>query len=209
MPADFKDSVSYRNIFYLDNFINWSHYVQPAVQHIYPRIGYEIAIDHRQQLNKNGYQFLASARVFLPSFGNHSIVLSGSFQQTDTNNVVFVNRFALSRGYPGFYYSRMWRISGNYHFPIAYPDFGIAQIIYFQRLRGNLFYDLTRVYSQNKLKTADLRSSGAELFFDTKWWNQLPVTFGVRFSYLTDYQIAGTTQTSFEVILPVNLIPRR
>lgn len=207
--ADYnKDSFPAEKVVYLSHFLNWSHYRQQSLQQIYPKLGYVVSLNHRHQLNETGYQFLADGALFLPSFGNHSIVLTGSFQETDTNNVVFTNRFSISRGYPGFYYSRMWKVGGNYHFPIAYPDFGFADLVYFKRLRGNLFYDFTRVYSRNKLRSADLRSTGAELFFDTRWWNQLPVTFGFRYSYLLDSDFAGTGQSFFELILPVNLIPK-
>ncbi|HEU0064944.1 MAG TPA: hypothetical protein VFQ58_07930, partial [Flavisolibacter sp.] len=189
------------------HFLDWAHYTQQAIQNIYPKLGYVLSLNHRHQLNESGYQFLANGEIFLPSFGNHSIVLTGSFQETDTNNVVFTNRFSIARGYPGYYFSRMWRVSGNYNFPIAYPDFGFADLVYFKRLRGNLFYDFSRVYSNNKLRTLDLRSTGAEFFFDTQFWNELPVTFGFRYSYLLDYRLTGSSSSYFEVILPVNLIP--
>jgi hypothetical protein len=209
IPAGiFKDSLKADNVTYLQHFLTWSQYLPQAIQHIYPKLGYTISLNHRHLLSGSGYQFLGSTQVFLPSFGNHSIVLSGSFQETDTSNRVFVNRFANSRGYPGYYFSRMWRLSGNYHFPIAYPDWGFGNLVYFLRLRGNIFYDFTRSYSKNKLKYIDLRSSGAELFFDTKWWNQLPVSFGFRYSYLLDYQLTRDAKSYFEIILPVNLIPR-
>jgi hypothetical protein len=148
--------------------------------------------------------------LYLPSFGNHSIVINGSFQETDTNNVVFSNRFPNSRGYDEYYFSRMWKVAANYHFPIVYPDFGFANIIYLQRLRGNLFYDYTRVYSNKKTASANLRSVGGELFFDTKWWNQLPVSFGFRVSHLLDDGFAPQDRKGnnwFEFILPLNLIP--
>jgi hypothetical protein len=44
--------------------------------------------------------------------------------------------------------------------------------------------------------------------FDTRWWNQLPVSFGVRYSYLLDAKPAGIRNPNvFEFIMPVNLIP--
>ena len=58
---------------------------------------------------------------------------------------------------------------------------------------------------------ANLRSIGGELYFDTKWWNQLPVSFGLRVSHLLDNGfIKGDTKGStwFEFILPVNLVQR-
>ncbi|HEU4469982.1 MAG TPA: hypothetical protein VFR58_02770, partial [Flavisolibacter sp.] len=206
----YKDSFDLRGVSYLHHFLGWSHYLPMAVQHIYPRFGYTLSGAHRHLLNDDGFQFFGLAQLFLPSVRNHSIVLAGSWQETDTLNTTFSNRFAFSRGYVDFYFSRMRRFSANYHFPIAYPDFGIASIVYFQRLRGNLFYDFTRVFSADKRQSADLRSVGGELFFDTRWWNQQPVSFGLRLSYLLDRGFsAADTKGSyyFEFVLPVNLIP--
>lgn len=206
----FKDSAR-GHYMYLHNFVSWSHYLPMARQHIYPKFGYTISAADRRLLNEKGFQFLGSTQLFLPSFGNHSIVLSASWQETDTNNVVFSNRFANSRGYDDYYFSRMWRVGANYHFPIFYPDFGFANLIYLQRMRGNLFYDFTKVYSNNKLAARNLKSVGTEIYFDTKVWNELPVSFGVRVSHLLDNGFSPADRkgnTWVEFIVPVNLIPQ-
>lgn len=203
------DSLSVTNN-YLRHFISWAHYLPSARQHIYPKFGYTLSGSYRHLLNKNGFQFIGSGQLFLPSFGNHSIVLTGSWQETDTNNIVFSNRFANSRGYDEYYFSRMWRTGANYAFPIFYPDFGFGNIFYLQRLRGNLFYDFTKVYSKNKKASRNLRSTGVEIYFDSKIWNELPVSFGVRASYLLDDGFTPNDKkgkTWFEFILPLSLIP--
>ena len=217
-PSGFsKDSMFTQNATYLSHVLSWSHYLPMAVQHIYPKLGYAAAVRYENLLSRKGYQFLANAQVFLPSIANHSIVITGSFQQTDTTtfhntgmvDILFSNRFANSRGYDDYYLSRMWKVGGNYHFPIAYPDFGIASIVYFQRLRGNVFYDYTRVYSNDKSLYRNMKSVGGELFFDTKWWNQQPVSFGFRISHLLDNGFSANDRKGnnwFEFILPVSLI---
>jgi hypothetical protein len=199
-----------RNQTYFSHFINWANYLPMAVQHIYPKFGYTLSVRHSHLLTRNQYQFLSNAQLFLPSFANHSIVITGSFQQTDTNSLVFTNRFANSRGYEDYYLTRMWKAGVNYHFPIFYPDFGIANIVYFQRLRGNAFYDYARVYSNDKSRFRNLRSVGGELYFDTKWWNQQPVSFGFRVSHLLDKGLLSSDRKGsnfFEFILPVSLLP--
>ncbi|MEI2755104.1 MAG: hypothetical protein V9F46_01490 [Chitinophagaceae bacterium] len=53
------------------------------------------------------------------------------------------------------------------------------------------------------------RSVGGEIYFDTRWWNQYPLTFGFRVSHLLDRdQFDLSRGTLFEVILPVSIIPR-
>jgi hypothetical protein len=45
-------------------------------------------------------------------------------------------------------------------------------------------------------------SVGGEIYFDTKWWNQYPLSFGFRYSYLLDNELAGPTQKGvFEFVL--------
>ena len=83
--------------------------------------------------------------------------------------------------------------------------------MYLLRVRTNFFYDQASVndpvltgISQPQM----FRSAGNELFFDTKWWNQLPVSFGIRYARLLDNDIfGGSRKNRWEFILPVNLIP--
>jgi len=213
MPTGiFKDSMEAVSKSYLRHFISWSQYVQKAVQDIYPKFGYTFSGNLRHWLD-GGYSFMHNAQwllngqIFLPSINNHSIVLTGSYQRVDTNSYTFSNRFALSRGYDDYYFQKMWRLSANYHFPIFYPDAGFANLVYLSRLRGNIFYDYSTVYtggfSHDELTPYMLRSTGAELYFDTKWWNSYPLTFGIRYSYLIDADLVGVGKSVFEVLVPI------
>jgi hypothetical protein len=206
-----KNLFSTINFSYLYHFLTWGQQAEMAPQHIYPKLGYNLSFNYRHAITKyTSWQPLITGSVYLPGFAaTHSIVLTGAFQETDTLNTLFGNRFPFSRGYNEAYFSRMWKMSGNYHFPIVYPDFGFANILYLQRIRGNVFYDLTRVYSLNKSTTRDQRSIGGEIYIDTKWWNQYPLTFGFRVSRLLDNDFYTRSQgTVFEFILPVSIIPR-
>lgn len=196
---------------YLSHSINWTQQLPRAVQQIFPKFGYTFNLSHRHLLGQNGFQFLGGARVYLPSIRNQSLVVAANWQETDTANVVFSNRFANSRGYNDYFFSRMWRVTGNYHMPLFYPDWGFGNILYFLRVRSNLFYDYTRVYSRTKSVTREQRSVGGEIYFDTKWWNALPVSLGFRVSRLLDNDFSGSRpagSTIFEFVVPVDLIPR-
>jgi hypothetical protein len=208
----FKDSIGNSSFSYLQHFMSWSQQVQRAVQHIFPRLGYAFSATYRHAITKyEGNQFISYGTVYVPGFvSNHNIVFTGSFQQRDTlGQVGFGNRFAYSRGYTGRYFSRMWRLSANYHSPVWHMDWGFGNILYIQRIRGNAFYDFTKVYSRDKKQTRDQRSVGGEIYFDTKWWNQYPLTFGFRVSKLLDRdQFDGFKGMVYEFIMPVSIIPR-
>ena len=102
----------------------------------------------------------------------------------------------------------MIKAGAEYHFPVVYPDWGFASIVYFQRIRANFFYDFTRINDfnrQGKFVAANFRSLGTELFFDTKWWNQQPLSFGIRYSYLLDASNQGVGKNQWSFILPIEL----
>ena len=197
------------NTDYLRHFISITQQLPRATQHIFPKLGYGFSMEQRHRLMAKGFQYNGNARLYLPGLlKNNSIVLTGSYQLRDTGSIAFSNRFSNARGYHDYNLSKMWRASANYHFPIAYPDWGFGQAIYFLRVRPNLFFDYSKVYSKNKKTTRNQHSTGAELFFDTKVLNQLPVTFGFRYSRLLNDQLLGKTNRNvWEIIVPVNLIP--
>ncbi len=208
----YKDSLGNTSFSYLSHAISWSEQIQRAVQHIYPRFAYAAAASYRHAISRyEARQFNGSASLYVPGLlSTHNLLLNASFQERDTlGEVSFGNRFAYSRGYTGRYFTRMWKVAANYHLPLWCPDWGVGNILYIQRIRMNLFYDFTKVYSTDKKQTRDQRSVGGELFADTKWWNQYPLTFGIRVSQLLDRdQFDGFKGTFFEFVMPVSIFPR-
>ncbi len=207
----YKDTFSTVRFSYLHHFLSWGQQTEMARQHIFPKWGYALSGNLRHAITSyTSWQWLLGASAYLPGVTpSHSLVLTGAFQETDTLTALFSNRFPYPRGYNAVYAARMWRISANYHFPILYPDWGFGNILYLQRIRGNAFYDLGKIYSRNKLFSLDQRSTGGEIYIDTKWWNQYPLTFGFRVSYLLDNDLSVPGRAvSYEFILPVSILPR-
>jgi hypothetical protein len=152
---------------------------------------------------------LNSAFYFPGLAPNHSIVFQASYQHRDTlQQYNFSNSFPISRGYSDLDFPRMWKVGGNYHFPIAYPDRGFGNIVYLLRLRGNVFYDYSEVKSLRTGIAYPFRTVGGELYFDTKWWNQLALSIGIRYSRLMDNELVGLSPNQYEIVLPVNLLSR-
>jgi hypothetical protein len=208
----YKDSLVPRNFAYLNSYISFSHQSQQARQQIYPRLAQSVYLNyHRTITDVLANQFLASAYLYLPGIAfTNSLVLGGAFQQRDKfNSAGFSNGFPFSRGYTANNFYSMYRFSVNYHFPLVYPDRGLGNIVYFQRIRANGFYDYTHVqdyYVNGSIFQAPFRSYGTEIYFDTKWWNQLPISFGIRYSRLIDPDILGRGPNQWEFILPINLL---
>ncbi|NCT95234.1 MAG: hypothetical protein GXC72_12475 [Chitinophagaceae bacterium] len=189
--------------------ISYTGVIARARQHIFPRWGQAITLQYRGMLNNyTARQLLATGTVYLPGLGaNHHLVLTGAYQGRDTmRQYAYTDQFPFARGYAAVNYPRMWKLGLNYHFPLVYPDWGLGQVVYLMRVRANLFYDHTQVQSLRTGARLRYNSVGGELFFDTRWWNQHPVTLGVRYSYLLNSALSGGRGTGFwEWVLPVSL----
>lgn len=195
------------SFYYLNHFIRWRASARMAPQHIVPRKAIDANIQFKHAVNgSEAWQLLAQLAVNLPSvFPTHGFVLTGSYQRRDTAvRYLYANQFPFSRGYtvkPD--YPVMYKVSGNYLLPLAYPDFGVAHIVYFSRIRATLFYDNTIVQSL-RLQTSRIYASiGAEVWFDTRWWNQFPLSFGLRFSRVLNEGFVNEPAGRFEFLLPV------
>ena len=208
----YKDTLGKTSYSYINNFFTISNQIQKAKQNIFPRFAQSLSLGYKRALtNFKGSQFVANANLYLPGFlTNHNIVINTAYLKKDTiGQLNFSSSFPFSRGYQAENLHEMIKWGANYHLPLFYPDAGFANIVYFLRVRANLFYDHTRVndfFTNGRPFNANFRSTGAELYFDTKWWNEASVNFGIRYSYLLDNdRFGGTGSSRWELILPVNI----
>ncbi len=208
-------NVTVRDINYLNSFISYRIQGQQAVQHILPRWALNTSLRYRNVVNLPGSatQLIGIASVNVPSFfRTHNITFSGAFQQINTNyNPVFSNALPFARGYSVVPYTRllplMYRGSAGYHAPIVYPDWGFANLVYFRRVRTQLFYDHAVATNFDNSLNFNFKSVGGELWFDTRLWNEFELSFGIRYSRLLDYEIAGATQPDrIEFMLPLTFL---
>jgi hypothetical protein len=212
-----KNVFDNKAIKYANAFFSFSNVNRKARQHINPRWAQSISLSYRDAFTfRDSRKFVANASLFFPGLAvNHSLVFNGSYQKRDTLSDLFSNTFSYARGYEALSTRRMYKWGVNYHFPLFYPDWGIGGLLFFQRIRANAFFDynsaLARVRFTNgttSLEEIKGRSTGAELYFDTKIWSALPVSFGVRFSHLLDVDLLNpAAKNRWEIIIPIGLIP--
>jgi hypothetical protein len=208
----YKDSFNTHPFEYINPYLSLVHQSRQAQQQVYPRFAQALYMSYDRAVTSfQANQFLASGFLYLPGLDyTHSLLLAGAFQQRDSlRNARFSNGFPFSRGYSAENFYQMWRFSANYQLPLFHPDWGFGNIIYFLRLRANLFYDYTHArdfYTNRSIYTGEFRSYGSELYFDTKWWNQLAISFGIRYSHLLDRDFEGRGPNQWELILPLNLL---
>ncbi|MFK7982133.1 MAG: hypothetical protein AB8G86_19290 [Saprospiraceae bacterium] len=112
--------------------------------------------------------------------------------------------FFYSRGYENAPNDETYRIAFNYALPLAYPDWGFGGLTYFKRIRANLFYDMGSVKINGE--TSNLNSYGAELIFDNTFLNLMPISIGLRQSFLLDTDVLNPDRgNSFEVFVTTSL----
>jgi hypothetical protein len=198
---------------YSSSFLSFSHQTQQAQQQIFPRFAQTISLSYKTPLTHiKGFQFLSNGNLYFPGFGKtHSLVLNGAYLRKDSlNQINFSSGFPFSRGYQSANFQEMYKWGINYNLPLLYPDAGFANIFYLLRVRANLFYDDTHVkdfFSNRDIYLADFRSTGTEIMFDSKWWNEVNVSFGIRYSRLLDKDVyGGKGSNRWEFILPVNIL---
>ncbi|MEN9571413.1 MAG: hypothetical protein RL172_2644 [Bacteroidota bacterium] len=209
-----KNVFTNKAVKYSSTFFSFSNASRMARKNINPLWSQSISISYRDAFAFVKSKKLVSRASFtLPGLlTNHSVELEAAWQKRDTFFTdFFSNNFPLSRGYGELSTRRMYKVGFNYHLPLLYPDWGVGNIVFVQRIRANLFYDYGNMlikFRPGQFATFKNRSTGAELYLDTKVWNSLPVSVGFRYSRLLDTDLTNPGAVNrWEVFLPFNIIP--
>ncbi|MDR1883028.1 MAG: hypothetical protein LBR26_09670, partial [Prevotella sp.] len=174
---------------YMLSEIRLYHYRRMAQRDILPRWGFQLNLQYlNMPFNSANFGSLYAARLttYWPGVGpNHSLMLRAAFQyQPGIGKPLYITKQLIEapRGYDYSYHTyRQAGFKADYAFPLLSPDFSLGSLAYVQRLRANLFYDLT--YNQPVAQSgwAARSSLGGEFLFD---WNALrftfPLTTGLR-----------------------------
>lgn len=207
-----EDVTKNRSVKYGNVFFSFSNSSRQARQHINPHWAQAVSLSYRDAFTLiNSHKLVGNSSFYFPGlFTNHSLVINASYQKRDSLPDLFSNNFSYSRGYEALSTRRMHKFGFNYHLPLWYPDWGFGNIVFFQRVRINAFYDHTVAHARLNGVLTDIknRSTGGELYFDTKVWNALPVSVGLRFSHLLDDDLQNPgLKNLWEIIVPIGLIP--
>ena len=207
-----KNVFNNKAINYMNAFLSFSNVGRQARQHVNPRWAQSLSVDYRDAFNfSNSHKFVGHASFYFPGIARtHSLVINTAYQTRDTLPDLFIKNFAYSRGYEALSTRRMYKLAVNYQLPIVYPDWGFANLLYFQRIRANGFFDYTNVKARVNTVLTNIknRSTGAEIYFDMKMWNAYPVNFGIRFTHLLDKDLLNpAVKNRWEIIIPIGLIP--
>ncbi|NJB83388.1 TolB-like translocation protein [Wenyingzhuangia aestuarii] len=167
-----------------------------ATQNINTRAGFISLTNYHKGISGNNATYLSSVnRLYLPGIlANHNSYVSFNYQRNDDQ--LQADTFTYARGYHDIPSIEANRLSYNYQLPLFYPDFGIAGITYFKRIRANLFADFSTLTLPNNRITKQ-NSIGFETVFDNTFFNisQAEIGIGYRGSFLLETDIQAPNRT--------------
>ncbi len=200
-----KRSFKFRS---LESSIVFSATQMKARQNVQTRYGIILSAQYQTSLTSSikAERINANGSLFLPALmRNHGIKIDANWQKELFNNhFKYIDEFIYTRGYSASPNDEIQKISFNYALPLVYPDWGFGGITYFMRIRANLFYDMSKVSFFNK--NIKQNSYGIELFFDNTIFNALPISFGLRESFLLNKDILYPNRTHyFDFMIKIGL----
>ncbi|WP_413557244.1 hypothetical protein [Bdellovibrio sp. HCB209] len=161
------------------------------------RISYEDA-DAPSNSTLSSFRTLQTAQLNTPAFASND-AFKVTYSQQEQGNAGSSYRFlpestaisyVFSRGYEYRDVPYFQKVTGNYLFPLAYPDWNLSGAVYAKRLYANLFFDST--YAKDVVLKETMNSYGAEVIADTKILRFFPMSFGARvLQRLEDNMVKG------------------
>ena len=173
---------------YLMSELRYYSYRRMARTEILPRWGYQIRLQHVQNLMDDvnfGAMYAARLITYLPGIvrGN-SLMLRAGYQYQDLSKATYyipVQIIDNPRGISTVRSSQQVSLKADYAFSLFCPDFSIGSLAYIKRFRTNLFYDISMYQIRRNGAWTSLSSAGVDLIFD---WHVLrssfPLSAGVR-----------------------------
>ncbi|HSH51606.1 MAG TPA: hypothetical protein VK982_07770, partial [Bacteroidales bacterium] len=159
-----------------------------------------------------GYISTVDSRIYLPGFiQNQGFKFDIGYQYQSPKLYLYSSRFRFPRGMSRQRTEKLFKLYGDYVFPIAYPDWNVGALFYIKRIRGALFGDFAinqyNIYTKNSslpgTTKEEFYSFGIELSIDYHLLRTMfPLNTGVRVGYLPEYQSFFT-----ELLFGINLYP--
>jgi hypothetical protein len=172
-----------------------------AVQNVGPKAGYSFRVNYLQSIDGSSNEKISSrASFYFPGIkANHNLSLKLGYQKESlSNSYQYSDDFSYPRGYSTPVNDEFKKASIDYGFPLLYPEFGIAGITYFKRIRMTIFYDYglgTKAFSNQNIL---YNSFGFEMIFDNTLFNLGLINLGLRQSFLQSRDAYTGRHTKFE-----------
>ena len=189
-----------QNLHILNNRVSYRQIKLKARKNIFPKLAFSSVVGDSRAVNQQNYQFSAQNAVALPGLlKNDNLVIEADLRfEGGKTNYRNSDQFVYSRGFRTYRSNEIYKLSTNYHFPIAYPDKGAFGIVYLLRIRGNVFFDYSIATTQNR----EFNSAGVELILDLRLLRLLSTPVGVRYNYALSQ--TAYSRNNWEVFIPIS-----
>jgi hypothetical protein len=138
----------------------------------------------------HGALFSVIGGVYLPGLAkHHGLHIQAAFEEQRPDNYRFESEFRFPRGYDYVFHERLAKVSIDYSFPLAYPDFALGKLVYLKRFSLNVFYDHGQ--GQGEGLRATYRSAGLDILTEAYFFRiPSPIILGLRLAYrFTDRKV--------------------
>lgn len=169
-----------------------------APRDINPTCGQQLLISHEKGIEQFGGErvsrnSLISVKQFLPSFFNHhAFEMTGVYQ--DQKGLSYSKDLSLPRGFSrsdtegGLNLDKNILVSGEYHFPLAYPDVGIGlSTFHINALKSSLFFDWgagwNGTFNRGELVNKARKSIGGSLTCRASIYSLFNIETGIEGGY--------------------------
>ncbi|HPB02524.1 MAG TPA: hypothetical protein PLZ67_06175, partial [Bacteroidales bacterium] len=171
----------------VDAELRISNRQKTVLRDLMPRWGQDVSVHYQRSFGGDinlGLQWNADAKIFFPGLmKHHGFRIDAAYMEKTPGEYSFTDDFLNPRGYRNIFSTHSQKIGLNYKFPLWYPDLNIGSLLYFKRLKLNLFYDYGEYHFQNT--RGIMNSAGCEWTCDTHVFRFfIPLDFGFRYAYL-------------------------
>lgn len=151
-----------------------SNQLKRSARDLNTRFGQTLYLSHRFSLGDPqsfGAVTVANFNLYIPGLmRHHSLRLNAAWEDQQATAYNPSPAIGLPRGYallPGMSYTSILRGSGEYYFPMFYPDWSAGPVVYFKRFHASIFLDYAQVSFMDsfpgELQSANYMSFGASV----------------------------------------------
>lgn len=172
----------------INNSISYQRTRLRPLQNYYPRWGINSVIRNRHRTNDSHNAFNIANDLYVPGFHvNHGFKFEVDFAMKNEIGEIqndLVDVFNYANGFRSVDFDNIIGINTNYGMPVAYPDLGIWDFIYFKRINAVLFHNYNRISFENQ--SSNIQSIGADVLFDLVFINNVfsEISVGFRNAYM-------------------------
>ena len=167
---------------YVGYSLRFQRLLKQSKRDINSKFGQYISVSQRHSVDNKVWILGLQGGIFLPSlWKHHSVLLTAGFQQQKIRDdgYVFPTSIGFTRGISYTRYQQLSLASINYALPLAHPDFEIHRIVYFQRIKANIFFDYGYGERFFNFPSQKFYSTGIELTSNLNVFNYLPLLLDV------------------------------